>query len=194
MKSSKMRETVFQIFRSFQVSRRRYDLLVAVALLAFALGGCGVIGMGGKSVDDQQATLRQRPDIEQISARYEQMQAEVRDRLTAEIGGLAWVNDDNESRSGCGFDFSDVHEGESRLLARWTALGNLPDARWDDAVAIVQEITGEYGFGTPEVVLDRPGNHRIVVPDSYGGTLNFGTSVNTILRMYTGCHLPPSGS
>lgn len=162
-----------------------------MVLLAVVLGGCGFIGVGGESVDDQRATLQQRPDIEQISTRYEQMQAEVRDRVTAEIGGLAWVNDDNESRRGCGSEFPDMREGESRSLTRWTALGNLPDARWDDAVAIVQAVTSEYGFSTPEVVLDRPGNHRIVVPDPYGGTLNFGTSENTILRMHTGCHLSP---
>ncbi len=142
-------------------------------------------------MDDQRATLRQRPDIEQISIRYEQMQAELRDRLSADIGGLAWVNDENESRGGCGFEFPDVREGESRSLARWTAPGNLPDARWDDALAIVQEITGKYGFATPEVIVNRPADHRVVVADPYGGTLDFGTAVNTILSMHTGCHLPP---
>ncbi|MGH3914682.1 MAG: LppA family lipoprotein [Pseudonocardiaceae bacterium] len=160
-----------------------------MVVLAVLLGGCGIIG--GESVEDQRATLQQRPDIEQISARYEQMQAEVRDRLSAELGGLAWVNDDNESRGGCGFEFPDVREGVSRSLDRWTALGGFPDDRWDQAVVIVQEITGRYGFSTPEVIVNRPGNHKMVIPDPYGGTLDFGTAVNTILSMNTGCHLPP---
>ncbi|MGH3806104.1 MAG: LppA family lipoprotein [Pseudonocardiaceae bacterium] len=118
------------------------------------------------------------------------MQAELRDRLSADIGGLAWVNDGSENRGGCGFEFPDVPEGETRSLARWVALGNLPDARWNDALAIVQEITEKYGFGTPEVIVNRPVDHRVVVPDPYGGTLDFGTAVNTVLSMHTGCHLP----
>lgn len=142
-------------------------------------------------MEDQRAALRQRPDIEAISARYEQMQAEIRDRLSTEIGGLTWVNYVKESRGGCGFEFPDVREGRSRSLAGWSALGGFRDDLWDQAVAIVQEITGSYGFSTPEVIISEPGHHQIVVPDPYGGTLDFGTGVNTILSMNTGCHLPP---
>jgi hypothetical protein len=170
------------------VSSHHRRLPAALLVLAVLLGGCGPLG--GDSVDDQRATLRQRPDIEAITSRYERMQAELRDRLSAEIGDLTWVNYVDESRSGCGFEFLDVSEGESRSLAGWSA-GGLPDNQWDHAVAIVREITGRYGFGTPEVIVNRPGNHEMVVPDPYGGTLNFGTAVNTILSMHTGCHLPP---
>ncbi|MGQ0776293.1 MAG: LppA family lipoprotein [Pseudonocardiales bacterium] len=166
--------------------RRLPATLVALAVL---LSGCGIIG--GESVEDQRAALRQRPDINAISARYEQMQTEVRDRLSAEIGGLNWMNHSKESHGGCGFEFPDVREGKSRSLPGWSARGGIPDERWDQAVAIVQEITGQYGFSTPKVVVNRPGDHKIVVPDPYGGTLDFGTAVNTILHMHTGCHLPP---
>jgi hypothetical protein len=85
-----------------------------MVVLSVLLGGCGVMGVGGESVDDQLATLRQRPDIKQISIRYEHMQAELRDRLSADIGGLAWINDGSENRGGCGFEFPDVPEGELR--------------------------------------------------------------------------------
>jgi len=172
----------------FPVSNRDRCLWVALLVLAVLLGGCGVIG--GESVEDQRAALRQRPDIEAVSALYERMQAEVRDRLSAEISGLTWVNYSDESRGGCGFEFPDVREGKSRSLPGW-ATGGIPDDRWDLAVAIVQEITGRYGFSTPEVIVNRPGDHKMVVPDPYGGTLDFGTAVNTILHMHTGCHLPP---
>lgn len=96
-----------------------------------------------------------------------------------------------ENRGGCGFQFPDIPEGQSRSLIPWTAKGGLPDNRWDRAVSIVQEITGNYGFGTPAVIVNRPADHKIVVPDPYGGTLDFGTAVNTIMHMHTGCHLPP---
>lgn len=171
----------------------RFGLAIVVVLTAAAVGaGCGVVGLGGEnmSADEQRQTLRERPDIEQISARYERMQAVVRERLSAEIG-LIWVNDDNSRGRGCGFEFADVPEAQSKSLSRWTAEANLPDAQWPTAAAVVQEVTGQHGFGTPEVVVDRPGDHRIVVPDPYGGTLTFGTAAATILSMHTGCHLPP---
>ncbi|HEY2763446.1 MAG TPA: LppA family lipoprotein [Pseudonocardiaceae bacterium] len=142
-------------------------------------------------MDDQRATLSQRPDIEVISARYEQMQAQLRDRLSTEFAGLIWTKYSEGSRSACGFEFPDVPEGESRSLTAWSGKGGLPDDRWDHAVVIVQDITGRYGFGSPEVVVNRPRNHEIVVPDSYGATLQFGTAVNLILQTHTGCHLPP---
>jgi Lipoprotein confined to pathogenic Mycobacterium len=173
----------------FPASNRRPGWPVALLALTLLLSGCGITG--GESVDDQRATLRQRPDIEAISARYEQMQAEVRDRLSTEIGGLNWMTHRDGSRRGCGFEFPDVREGESRSLPPWIAKGNLPYDRWDQAVAIVREITGRYGFGTPAVIINRPGDHKMVVPDPYGGTLDFGTAVNTIFQMHTGCHLPP---
>ena len=141
-------------------------------------------------MDDQRTTLRQRPDIEAISARYEQMQTQIRDRLGTEFAELTWVKHDDGARRGCGFEFPQVSEGQSRSLALWTARG-LPDERWDRAAAIVQDITSRYGFSTPEVIVNRPGNHEMVVPDPYGGALTFGTATNVILRTRTGCHLPP---
>lgn len=141
-------------------------------------------------MDDQRTTLQQRPDIETISARYEQMQTEIRDRLSTEINGLTWEKYSDGSRGGCGFEFPAVREGQSRSLGGWST-GGLADDRWDQAVAIVQDITGKYGFGTPEIIVNRPGNHKMVVPDIFGGTLDFGTAERTILHMHTGCHLPP---
>ena len=141
-------------------------------------------------MEDQRAALRQRPDIEAISARYERMQAELRHRLSTEIGGLVWVKTDNESYRSCAFEFSEVAERESRSLPRWSARGNIAHDRWDQAMTIVQEVTGNYGFGTPEVIVDRPDNHRIAIRGPYGSTLDFGTGVNTVLSVHTGCHLP----
>lgn len=140
---------------------------------------------------EQNQTLQQRPDIEQITTTYEQMRAEIRQRLSDQVGPLSWIDRDSEDTRGCGFDFQDVEGTTSRSLTRWTSEGNLPDARWDQAVRIVADITTRYGFAQPRVIVNRPGDHQIRISDPYGGELVFGTAVNTILALNTGCHLTP---
>lgn len=146
-------------------------------------------------VDEKLAALAQRPTIEEVSVSYETMQAQLRDRLSAEVGLPQWVNDQNLSGAGCA-DFPGVG-GQSRTLDSWTSPGNLPDTQWDRTVAIVAEVTGGYGFGPPKTVVDRPGDHEITATDRHGGSYQFGTARNTVLMVSTGCHLPadnhPSG-
>ncbi|MGH3909156.1 MAG: LppA family lipoprotein [Pseudonocardiaceae bacterium] len=134
-------------------------------------------------MDDKLATLAQRPTIEDIRATYEQMQPRLRDRLSAEVGPMHWVNRENFSGAG-GVD------GQVLTLDSWLSRGNLPDSRWDDAVRIVAEVTGEYGFGPPQVVVNRPSDHEITGFDPYGAKYLFGTAANTVLMVSTGCHLP----
>ncbi|MGH3884981.1 MAG: LppA family lipoprotein [Pseudonocardiaceae bacterium] len=160
----------------------------AAVVLTVLVAGCGVAGSERDNVEDKLATLAQRPTIEDIRMTYEGMQARLRDRLSAEVGPLQWVDDQNLSGAGCA-DFPGVG-GESRTLDSWTSKGNLPDAQWDRAVRIVAEVTGEYGFGAPRVVVNRPSDHEITATDRYGGHYLFGTAANTVLMVSTGCHLP----
>ncbi|MPZ67797.1 MAG: hypothetical protein GEU83_20705 [Pseudonocardiaceae bacterium] len=155
--------------------------------------GCAGQSPGGGTVDEQQATLAARPTIDEMTAQYEQMQAELRQRLVDEIGVTEWVKISELSGSGCG-DFSDVPTAESRRLASWGSEGNLPDDRWPQAQAIATEVTGDYGFAPPETIVDRPGSHRIVGTDQYGATYEFGTINNTSIGVSTGCHRNPPGS
>ncbi len=164
--------------------RRRLTALAIMALMS----GCSGAGSESQSVEERRATLAQRPTIEEIRASYEEMQVRLRDRLSAEVGPLRWVNEQSAGAAGCA-DFPGVG-GRSLTLDRWTAQGNLPDGRWDRAVAIVAEVTGEYGFGAPEVVVDRPSDHEITATDPYVGGYLFGTASDTVLMVSTGCHLP----
>jgi hypothetical protein len=74
-------------------------------------------------------------------------------------------------------------------LAGWTAQGNLPDGKWESAVAAVAEIARPYGFGEPKVVVNRPSDHEVSFRDGHGAEMLFGTAKNTILSLTTGCHL-----
>jgi hypothetical protein len=166
--------------------------LATVCVIAALAAGCAGQPEGG-DMDEQQATLAQRPTIDEIAARYKRMQAELRQRLADEVGVSPWRTISELIGSGCG-DFPDVPTAESRSLASWGSDGNLPDARWPQALAIITEVTGNYGFAPPEIIVDRPGDHVIVGVDQYGATYDFGAALNTSLGVSTGCHLNPPGS
>lgn len=65
----------------------------------------------------------------------------------------------------------------------------MPDAQWEQAVAIVRQLAQGYGFDTGQVTVNRPNDHEIVFRDQYRAELNFGSAVNTTLLLRTGCHL-----
>lgn len=137
---------------------------------------------------DPRGVLQQRPSIEEISARYRQMQQRARDLLDHHLGPLGWSVVEPETQQDCPA-FPDIDEAESRVLESWRAAEAITDSNWPEAVRIMQSITSEYGFGEPEIIVNRTGDHEIIANDSYGGVYSFGTATGTELTVTTGCHL-----
>ncbi|WP_158684441.1 LppA family lipoprotein [Amycolatopsis orientalis] len=63
-------------------------------------------------------------------------------------------------------------------LPNWTAEGNIPDGMWPHAVDAVRSIAAQYGFGTSQITVDRPGDHEVVFHDQYPAELNVGTATH----------------
>ncbi|MER5389306.1 LppA family lipoprotein [Saccharopolyspora sp. NPDC002686] len=167
---------------------RRLALLVLGAALLTGCAGRPDTPDGG-SMQDQTSALQQRPAMAEITARYEEMQQKLRDRWTAELGlSTPWVNDGNPGQAGCA-EFPDVPNAEQHTLDRWQNEGAIPDDRWPRALQIADEVAAEYGFTERQVILDRPGDHKVEMRDAFGGWLQVGTKVKTVLRVRTGCHL-----
>ncbi|RRO15567.1 hypothetical protein EIL87_16180 [Saccharopolyspora rhizosphaerae] len=137
---------------------------------------------------DPRSALQQRPSIEQISAQYAQMQQRLRDLLDHLVGPLKWAVSAPESRVDCS-EFAGA-DAESRVLESWRGAQPITDADWPVAVSIVRSITAEYGFGEPEIIINRTRDHEITGNDAYGAVYTFGTAGTTILTLTTGCHLP----
>lgn len=138
----------------------------------------------------QYRDMQARPNIDQITERYDEMRAAIRERLASEVGLAPWVKDDEFSRAGCrDFPAVDQKFKESRGLALWALESNIPDEKWPIAVRIVTEIAAGYGFGNLITVVDQPGHHQISLSDQYGGELRLGTRVHSTLAGRTGCHL-----
>jgi hypothetical protein len=142
------------------------------------------------SVPQQFAELLKRPDIDEATAHYEQMHEQIRARLSDKFG-RNWEQYDKTSASACGFDHPGLNsDGETRRLASWRLPGKLSDSQWDQAVVIIGEVATGYGFDPkPEVVVNQPGDHTVIFHDASNAKLNFGSAVNTVLSVFTGCHL-----
>jgi hypothetical protein len=161
-----------------------------IAVLVVLLGGCAEDK--GKALESQFAELMGRPDIEAAAQRYDEMQVKITERLAGENIAAGWAREERGSgvRS-ClpAFPEVDPDANEERSLKPWVSQGNLPDEKWDRAVAVVSETVRGYGFSDLQVVVNRPSDHEVSIRDGYGARIMFGTAKNTILAVTTGCHL-----
>ncbi|HEV7975251.1 LppA family lipoprotein [Amycolatopsis sp.] len=171
--------------------KRRFTIPAALCALTLLLGGCTSEDPKGDAVNNQFAELMKRPDIEQVEAEYQNMLASIREKLVNEIGIAPWIPKDSQpSASACGGEFTEITtEGQRRNYSSGRSPGNLPDGQWSRAVALVGETAGQHGFGAPEIIVDRPGDHEAVYKSTTGAELIFGTGTNTTLSVTTGCHL-----
>jgi hypothetical protein len=161
---------------------------IGCLLTVLTVSGCGA--SQESAMNDAFDTLMKRPNLSVVEADHQAMYETIRTRLVAEIGVSAWLPDAEPVSGGfCARPLSNLEGGQERLYNAGSSAGNLPDARWDQAVAIVTEVSKSHGFGPAEVVVSRPADHEVQFHDQYRGYLIFGTGYNTVLAGGTGCHL-----
>lgn len=170
-------------------SSRSSTVNVVVCLMTLLMvAGCSAAkeSMMKNSFDE----LMKLPNLTVVEADYQSMYETIRTRLVAEVGLSVWL-DDAEPISGtaCAGKLSNLDGGQERLYNAGSSSGSLPDAKWDQAAAIVAEVARQHGFAESEVIVNGPGDHEIQLHDAYHGYLLFGTGSNTILAGGTGCHL-----
>ena len=164
--------------------------VVASAMTVLLLAGCNSVAKENDKMSGAFTELMKRPNLIQVHGDYQSMFETIRTRLVDEVGVAQWVPDDHPiSGSGCGGDLSHLSGAEVLRMDAGMSPGNLPDAKWDQAVAIVTEVAGKRGFRAPAVIVNRPRDHEVSFRDPYDGELLFGTGGNTILAVSTGCHL-----
>jgi len=163
-------------------------VLASIALLAMT-AGCSSTAKES-AMNQVFAELMKRPNLTQVEADYQSMFQTIRERLVAEVGVAEWVPDEEPiSGSSCSGDISNLEGAEQRRYDAGMSPGNLPDAKWDRAVAIVTAVAKQHGFGAPKVIVSGPSDHEVSFRNTYNGELLFGTGGNTILGGSTGCHL-----
>ncbi|TVT42518.1 hypothetical protein FNH05_22245 [Amycolatopsis rhizosphaerae] len=143
------------------------------------------------SVQQQFDQLMQRPSLEEITSRYEEMRQKITDSLKGSFGISTWGKREGQPETdGCGSDYSvDSWDGRTYYAQALYSKTPITYPQWPQAKSLVSEIAGSYGFSTVTLVIDKPDNMGLELNDPYGGKLTFGSAVNTILSFRTGCHL-----
>lgn len=161
-------------------------------LVLLLMTGCAD---GGDPVSDKQAQdaeLRKRPTLEQEQERLTAVRDHVRDALGERLGLTAWSEPDAGNAAGCA-DFPDS-AGFIAFLPLLLLTGGVPDEQWAEAVTVVESVAGEAGFGAAQTVVDRPGQHEVVLRGERESVLRFGSMQDATLAVETGCHLPGASS
>jgi hypothetical protein len=177
----------------------RCGALAAILAGCLVLGACDADTPSESTVDQagqQFGQLMLRPDIDQITAHYQQMYGELRQQLSATFPTVgAWTQESEVTTAACGAPFAAVDadrpdDAVTRSVGNWGTAGPLSDDQWNGALGIVTAIVQRYGFDTPaQVMTDKPGAHDVTFHDSYGAQLTFGTGNTAGFTSETGCHL-----
>jgi len=176
--------------------------VAGISLLALMLAGCDdspnqyldnthPSETSTMSVQQQFDQLMQRPSLEEITARYEEMRQKISDSLAQKFGVAEWGKRDSPpDTGGCAPEYSvDSWDAGKYYAQIWYSKTPIAYAQWSQAKSAVSEIAGSYGFSTVALAIDKPGDMDLELNDSYGGKLTFGSAVNTSLSFRTGCHL-----
>jgi hypothetical protein len=167
------------------------------ALVALLCSACSASGpLTQEDTMDPQAELAARPTLDEMVVRYDQMLQRIRDRLDIELGPFTWYEARQPTWSTCGRDFPSDLGGRTTSSPSWAFEGNIPDDQWPHAQRVVADITAEYGFVTAGLQIDTPATHSKPghhvtggVDTTFDAYYDFGTNVNTSIRVSSGCHL-----
>ena len=182
--------TVFRVTRASRAGPVRVTRAAIGIIALVVVAGCNSAERENDTMKDAFDALMKRPNLTVVEAGYQMMFESIRERLTAEVGIAEWVPAAEPIHgTSCGGKISKLDGGAMRLYNAGVSPGNLPDTKWDQAVAIVAEVAKQHGFGAPEVFINGPSDHEVLFHDTYYGQILFGTGYNTILGGGTGCHL-----
>ncbi|MTD53647.1 hypothetical protein GKO32_06560 [Amycolatopsis sp. RM579] len=144
-------------------------------------------------LDSVFAMLMQRPDIDEATRHYQQLDNELLQALSQAIPSLSpWQGDDDGSGSSCGGDYPGIDfDGDTYSFPSHFVTGNLPDADYEKALEVIGSVAQRYGFAPrPQRLHDAPGSHDAMFHNvNDDGEISFGTALNTSLRVSLGCHL-----
>lgn len=168
----------------------RASLAALFCSAALLVSGCDS-GQSEDKANQWFTELMQRPDIERAQASYLAMLERIQRELVDQLGIAPFPPDEDEpiSASACPGDLSLIPDAEVRRYQFGASKGNISDAEWPRALALVTEVAAQNGFDRVNTVIDRPGDHEVAITDRLGAELIFGTAKNTIVSLSTGCHL-----
>jgi hypothetical protein len=168
-------------------------LITLLLSCVITLSACGNEG-NDMSQEEKFAELLKRPNEEQIVARYDNMQQMIADKLATAFSLPAWTRDEATAGEAlCGHEFINLgSDAGTKSLPILSTAASIPD-QWGQAVRIAEYIARDNGFGPPQEIVDRVGQHQLDFKDAWGGRLTMGSQIHTVLSVRTGCHFDLGG-
>jgi hypothetical protein len=168
----------------------RFVLVTGLLLTSLLLGACG---------EDEDSTMRQttdRPSMETIIDDYTQMRTEMLAAVDEIAGPGEWVNSSSfKGITGSACRAGEDPDGQRANLPNYTRQGPLTGDDRESIQQAVWKVGRAHGFDEVGTIVDRPDDWEIFGEDPYGGRYVFGSAVNTVVSIGTGCHrydVPPS--
>lgn len=177
-------------------------LASTVALLTVSCSGESddPLSPGGSvsSSDDAKHTfdkLMKRPDIDQATRKYEQMQNDIRNSLSRQESSLSEWRTRGESDGMAACDTNSypgsINDASVNALPNYVATGKFADNKYDRVLKMIGSIVEKYGFNPkPQRIYDAKGVHDVVfhnVQDDGKLQMHFERGVS--LGVTTGCYL-----
>lgn len=141
------------------------------------------------------------PSMEQALTDYIAFQDDAVATLDERFGVKPWAVSENTgefSAAGCGDDDDQTQSATMPLIS---FSGSWEKEQWPEVQATMREVGQRHGFTQFEQVLDRADDFKIIGTDAWGGRFTFGSAVNTVFDVETGCHVwadewqwPPAGA
>lgn len=141
------------------------------------------------------------PSMEEALAAYIAFQDDAVATLDEQFGVKPWAVHENTgefSAAGCGDDDPQTQSASMPIIS---FNGSWDKAQWAEVQATIREVGQRHGFTEFEQVLDREDDFKLIGSDAWGGRFTFGSALNTVFDVSTGCHVwanewqwPPAGT
>ncbi|WP_165436110.1 LppA family lipoprotein [Amycolatopsis suaedae] len=171
--------------------------MLVVLVLCGVLAGCDATDPFGSreredvSLEDQFAELMRRPSVEEITRKYEEMQAKVREVLSASVQLPPWTRTPDPGYSSCNdFPAVDAWDVKRDYLDRWSVDQGVSPEQWKVLATKFKEVVAQWGFVAPELEVDKEGFRESRAGGEFGSKAILSTAgTKVILSVDTGCHL-----
>lgn len=142
--------------------------------------------MSQTTSSDPEAALRSKPPFEHAQQQYREAVQDMAYRISAIAPGLTWKFKEDSWR-GCSGEYAKTSGVHVYIYALFD--GPLPDDAWGQAVDIVQAGVSDLGATNMTTLIDKPGDHYVVLGGPDGIKIEFGTKAATVFAVTSDCRL-----
>lgn len=169
---------------------RATRVFAVITLCLMAITACGMGREDSDMVDthgsDLDAILRAKPSFETAQRQYRNAVQGWANEIIGLVPGLTWqVKED--SWGGCASEYPDTRAVHVYVFVVFD--GPIPEVSWPQAVDIVERGASSLGATNMTTLIDKPGDHYVVLGGPDGIKIEFGTKAAAVFAVTSDCRL-----